>query len=66
MHLSKSLASLSAQFHLNHSEVFSDSEPDLMLFSLSEGKIEPSEIVQSLQMLGLHISEKQAELILQR
>lgn len=31
----------------------------------NDGKIEPSEIVQSLQMLGLHISEKQAELILQ-
>lgn len=41
-------------------------EPNLTLFSLFEGKIEPSEIVQSLQMLGLHISEKQAELILQR
>ncbi|XP_055474136.1 calcium-binding mitochondrial carrier protein SCaMC-1 isoform X1 [Psammomys obesus] len=31
----------------------------------NDGKIEPSEIVQSLQMLGLYISEKQAELILQ-
>lgn len=31
----------------------------------NDGKIEPSEIVQSLQMLGLNISEKQAELILQ-
>lgn len=31
----------------------------------NDGKIEPSEIVQSLQMLGLQISEKQAKLILQ-
>ncbi|XP_052587715.1 calcium-binding mitochondrial carrier protein SCaMC-1 isoform X6 [Peromyscus californicus insignis] len=31
----------------------------------SDGKIEPSEIVQSLKMLGLHISEDQAKLILQ-
>ncbi|KAL6039117.1 hypothetical protein STEG23_035077 [Scotinomys teguina] len=31
----------------------------------SDGKIEPSEIVQSLKILGLHISEDQAKLILQ-
>ncbi|ERE92596.1 calcium-binding carrier protein SCaMC-1 isoform 1 [Cricetulus griseus] len=31
----------------------------------NDGKIEPSEIVQSLQMLGLNLSEKQAKLILQ-
>lgn len=31
-----------------------------------QGKIEPSEVVQSLKILGINISEKQAEKILQR
>lgn len=31
-----------------------------------QGKIEASEVVQSLKILGINISEKQAEKILQR
>lgn len=32
----------------------------------NDGKIEASEVVQSLKILGINISEKQAEKILQR
>lgn len=39
---------------------------DLHHFHYLKGKIEASEIVQSLETLGLTISEQQAELILQR
>ena len=38
----------------------------LLYFFLFQVKIEPSEVVQSLKILGINISEKQAEKILQR
>lgn len=48
------------------SKVFISFESEFMFFWFFKGKIEASEIVQSLKILGLNISEQQAKLILQR
>lgn len=48
------------------SRVLTGSESEFVFFLFFKGKIEASEIVHSLQILGLTISEQQAELILRR